>query len=191
MYWWLVLAVVIAAALAYGYWTHNSQSRDLARVFALLAAKHRGEVKAGSLLVLPQLRFERDSRRFLVTAMANSGAHEGGSGPFTFVDVTLPFDTGRRIRVERGTGVAKRPTTGDPEFDDAFRVEASNRTFAASLLTGRVRRKLVASPMPRLDVRVTGQKISVHSDGIATSKAEFEELIDIAALVAENCSAGV
>ena len=50
MVWWLVIAAVIAAALAYGYWDHTKQSRHLARLFAVLAAKHQGQVTAASLL---------------------------------------------------------------------------------------------------------------------------------------------
>jgi hypothetical protein len=69
---WLIIAGLIAAALAYGYRDHRRQSRRLAGIFAVLAAKHGGEVKRATLLVLPRLRFERDRRRFLVTAMAEN-----------------------------------------------------------------------------------------------------------------------
>ncbi len=96
MSWWLVIAAFIAAALAYGYWDHTRQSRRLAKFFADLAAKHRGEVKRATLVALPQLRFEMDGRCVLVTAMATSGALGRDSGPFMVVDLELPFDTGQR-----------------------------------------------------------------------------------------------
>jgi hypothetical protein len=57
MIWWLVIVAVVAAALTYGYWDHTKQSRHLAKLFAVLAAKHRGRVKPANLLALPQLRF--------------------------------------------------------------------------------------------------------------------------------------
>ncbi len=60
MYWWLAITAFIAAALAYGYWDHVSQSRHLTKLFSQLAERYRGEVKRASLLALPQLRFEMD-----------------------------------------------------------------------------------------------------------------------------------
>ncbi len=195
MHWWLVISLIITAAVAYGYWGHKNESRHLAKSFALLAAECRGEVKPGNWLVFPQLRFEMENRHYLVAAMATSG--EEGSGPFTFVDLDLPFDTGQKIRVKRRTGVAKRPidavapdrppTTGHKEFDEAFRIEGSNQVFASGLLELPVRQKLLGSRMPRLEVRVEGQKISVHIEGIAKSKADLEELIDVATLLADHC----
>ncbi len=198
MYWWLVLTTIIAAALAYGYWDHTNQSRHISRLFAILAAKYRGEVKRASLLALPQLRFELDSRRFLVTAMATSGRD---SGPFTLVDLDLPFDTGQKVRVRRrdanpATGAnrlidaiapGRRPATGNMEFDQAFRIEWSDQAFASRILDSRVRQKLLNSRLPRLDARVDGPKISVHFDGIAKSAADLEALIDLAVLLAYHC----
>ena len=202
MHWWLVITLIITAAVAYGYWGHKNESRHLAKSFALLAAERRGEVKPGNWLVFPQLRFEMDNRQYLVAAMATSGAAtsgQAGGGPFTFVDLELPFDTGQKIRVKRRTGVAKRPidavapdgppTTGHKDFDEAFRIEGSNQVFASGLLELPVRQKLLGSRMPRLEVRVAGQRISVHIEGIAKSKADLEELIDVATLLADHCPA--
>ena len=195
MDWWLVVTLMIAAALAYGYWTHKHERRHLARLFDLLAAEYGGEVKPGNWLVYPQLRFEVKNRHYLVAAMATSG--DEGSGPFTFVDLDFPFDTGQKVRVSRRTGFAKRPigaiapgrppTTGHREFDEAFRIEGSNQVFVSGLLEVPVRQKLMGSRMPHLEVRVAGQKINVHIGGIAKSKADLEELIDIATLLADHC----
>ena len=125
--------------------------------------------------MLPQLRFERDGGRYLVTAMANSGAHDGARGPFTLVDVEMPSDSGQEIRVERRT--VGRPA--DPSapgtvpieelraFGDAFRVRAGGAQATARLLEAPVREKLTASRLPRLEARVEGQKVSVRMDGIA------------------------
>ena len=197
MDWWIVITLIIAATLAYGYWDHNHQRRHLGKSFALLATKYGGDVKPGNLLVFPQLRFQMDGRRYLVTAMATDGSDAGESGPFTFVDVDLPFDTGRKIRVKRSAGGGKRlmdalgpgghPTTGHKEFDEAFRIEGSDQIFASSLLELRVREKLLGSRAPRLGVKVDRKKISVHRDGIAESTADLEELIDIPGLLADHC----
>ncbi len=201
MDWWILIALTIAAALAYGYWEHTRQRRHLGKSFALLAAKYRGQVRPGNLLLLPQLRFERDDRRYLVAALATNGSDSGESGPFTFVDLELPFDTGREIHVRRGTGGGKRlmdtlgpgghPTTGDKEFDEAFQIETSDQVFTSALLELRVREKLLRSRARRIEVKVAGKKISVHRDGIAESTTDLEELIDIAGLLADHCPANL
>ena len=195
MDWWLIIAFIITAALAYGYWTHDHERRHLAELFALLAPQSRGEVKPGNWLVFPQLRFELENGHYLVTAMASDGTDRGG--PFTFVNLELPFDTRRKIRVKRSAGYTKRliagiapgryPTTAHKEFDEAFQIEGSDQAFVSCLLEADIRQKLLGSGMPRLDVRVEGQKISVQMDGIAKSKADLEELIDIASLLADRC----
>jgi hypothetical protein len=205
MSWGLVIAALIAAALAYGYWDHTQRSRRLARLFADLAAKHGGAVTRASLGALPQLRFDLGARRVVVTAMATSGMLGRGSGPFMVVKLELPFDTEQKIRIERSdadlTGGANRlidavtpgsrPTTGDEAFDEAVRLEWSDPTFASRLLDPHVRRALLNARLARIDVRLEGPTISAHSDGFATSTAEIEALIDIAVLWAERCEAGV
>jgi hypothetical protein len=155
-------------------------------------------VKRGGLLVLPQLRFEKDGRRFLVTAMANAGAVAKESAPFTLVEVELPCDTGAELRVERNPDLAERlidavapgrqPTTGHEAFDEAFRIKGSDQAFASRLLDARVRQELLASRLSRLALRVDGRKLAVDMDGYATAQAEVEDLIDIAALLAERCA---
>lgn len=204
MTWGLIIAAVIVAALAYGYWDHTKQSRHLAKLFAALAANYRGQVKRASLLALPQLRFERDGRRVLVGALATSGhvsaGSSGYSGPFTFVDLELPFDSGQKLRAERATGIDHHagrlvdavvpglyPKTGHEAFDDAFRIAGDDPAFAIRLFGPEVRERLLASRLPRLEVRVAGRKIGVHIDGIADSRDDLEEMIEIAAGLAENC----
>ena len=205
MSWWIVITAFIAAALAYGYWDHTKDSRHLTKLFARLAEKYQGKVKKANLLALPQFRFDMNGRRFLVTAMATSGHVVAGSsgyrGPFTFVDLSLPFNLGQKVRVERSDSnlassasrliaavmPGKRPATGHMEFDEAFRIEWSDQTFASRLLDVRVRQKLLDSRLPHLDARVDGETISVHMDGIAKSVSDLEELIDIAVLLADQC----
>ncbi len=206
MTWWLIIGAVIAAALAYGYWDHGKQSRHLAELFAALAAKYRGQVKRASFLALPQLRFEHDGRRVLVGALATSGqvaaGSSGYSGPFTFVDLELPFDSGQKLRAERATGLdhhagrlvdsvvpGLHPKTGDEDFDDAFRIAGKDSDFANRLFRPELRERLLASRLPRLRVRVLGAKVGVHIDGIAGSQDDLEEMIEIAVGLAGNCSA--
>jgi len=204
MTWGLIIAAVIVAALMYGYWDHGKQSRHLAKLFAALAVKYRGQVKRASFLALPQLRFERDGRRVLVGALATSGqvaaGSSGYSGPFTFVDLELPFDTGQKIRAERATGLDRHagrivesvvpgryPKTGHAAFDDAFRIAGGDPAFAIRLFGPELREKMLASRLPRLRVRVVGSRIGVHSDGIAGTPDDLEEMIEIAANLADNC----
>jgi hypothetical protein len=194
MDWWLAITVLAAAAVAYAYREHRRHWRRLAALFASLSDEYGGEVRPGSLLVLPQLRFEQDGGRYLVTAMANSGAHDGARGPFTFVDVELASDSGHEIRVERRavrrpadpSAPGGVPIEGLHAFEDAFRIRARDASATVRFLEAPVREKLMASRLPRLEARVEGQKVSVHMDGIAASREELEELIDIASLLARS-----
>jgi len=193
MDWWLAITILAAAAVAYAYREHTRHGRRLTALFASLADKYGGKVRPGSLLVFPQLRFEQDGGHYLVAAMANSGAHDGARGPFTFVDVELPSDSGQKIRVERravGRPADPRapgtvPIEGLHAFEDVFRIRG-DAPATVRFLEAPVREKLMASRLPRLEARVEGQKVSVHMDGIAASREELEELIDIASLLARN-----
>jgi hypothetical protein len=194
MDWWLAITVLAAAAVAYAYREHTRHWRRLTALFASLAEKYGGEVRPGSLLVLPQLRFEQDGGRYLVTAMANSGAHDGARGPYTFVDVELPWDSGQEIRVERRaagrpadpSAPGTAPIEGLHAFEDVFRIRAGDAPATLRFLEAPVREKLMASRLRRLEARVEGQKVSVYMDGIAASCDELEELIDIASLFARS-----
>ncbi len=200
MEWWLIIAGLIAAALAFGYWDHTRQSRCLGGILAALAHKHSGQVQRGGLLVLPQLRFERDDQRFLVSAMANAGATAKERAPFTFVEVELPIDTGAKLRVERGPDIGERlvdavtpgkpPTSGHEAFDRAFRIKGKDPSLALRLLDARARHELLGADLPRLTCRVDGHRISVDMDGYATTQTEIEALIRIATLLAERSMAG-
>ena len=206
MIWGPIIAAVIVAALAYGYWDHGKQSRHLAKLFAALAATYRGQVKRAGFLALPQLRITRGGRRVLVGALATSGqpgaGSSGHSGPFTFVDLELPFDSGQKIRAERATGIDHHagrlvgsvvpglyPKTGHEAFDDAFRISGDDPAFAIRLFGAEVREMLLASKLPRLQVRVLGPKVGVHIDGIAGQRDDLEEMIEIAVGLADNCPA--
>lgn len=206
MTWGLIIAALIVAALGYGYWEHGKHSRHLAKLFAALATKYRGQVKRASFLALPQLRFERDGRRVLVGALATAGQVSAGSsgysGPFTFVDLELPVDSDQEIRAERATGIDHHagrlvdsvvpglyPKTGHDAFDDAFRIAGNDPAFANRLFGPELRERLLASRLPRLQVRVVGAKVGVHIDGIADTRDDLEEMIEIAVSLAENCPA--
>ena len=153
---------------------------------------------------LPQLHFEIDGRRFRVGALPTSGAEASDSGPFCFVDVALGVDTGQQLRlarrdVEATADAARRlgrappsgrPATGDHAFDTAFRMKWNNDDFAARLLDARLRRKLLATRLPRLDIRLDGARLSVHTDGYVETLIDLDELIDIAATLAARCPGG-
>ena len=78
------------------------------------------------------------------------------------------------------------PIEGLHAFEDAFRIRGSDAPATVRLLEAPVREKLMASRLPRLEARVEGQKVSVHMDGIAVSREELDELIDIASLLARS-----
>jgi hypothetical protein len=136
--------------------------------------------------------------------MATSGhvaaGTSGYTGPFTFIDLQLPFDTARETQIVRSSGVGdqvldsvlpgEQVSTGDAAFDTAFRIRGRDKAFAQHLLDETVRRKLLNSHLPRLDIRVAGQNIIVHMDGIAQSLVELEELIEISILLADRALVG-
>lgn len=208
MIWWIVIPAVIVAALAYAYWEHGKQGRRLAGLFAPLAASHGGKVKAATLLALPQLGFERDGRKYVVGAMASGGPNVSGTasrpgfnGPFTFANLELPYDTGQEMRIlrtdrlDRGidaivSAVAGgyQPTSGDENFDGAFRIQSSDQTFVHRALEAQLREKLLGSSQQRLEVALTGAKISIHVDDYVKSAGDLDEMIEIATLLADNCS---
>jgi hypothetical protein len=209
MFWWTVILSGIVAALAYAYWEHGKQSRRLADLFTAIATAHGGEVKAATVLALPQLRFGRDGRRYFVGAMASGGplvsgtaSRPGFRGPFTFADLELPFDTGQELRVQRmdnldrsanrllrSIAAGHRQSSGDDVFDHAFGIQSNEQAFVRRVLDPALRRKLLDSSQQRLEVAVTGAKISVHIDDYVKSAAELDEMIEIAALLADNCAA--
>lgn len=208
MIWWIVIPAVIAAALAYAYWEHQKQSRRLADLFTPLAALYGGEVKAATILALPQLRFERDGYRYFVGAMASGGplvsgtaSRPGFNGPFTFANLELPFDTGQELRIQRTDAVdrglnrtiesvtaSQRPLSGDDAFDNRFQIKTDDHEFARRVLDPPLRQKLLDSSQQRLEISLSGTRIRVHIDDFVKSAADLDEMIDIATTLAKNCS---
>ncbi len=195
MFWWLVIAAGIFAALVYAYRLHRRDSGRLAAIFVELSETHGGEVERGTWLVLPKFRFERGGRPCLLTAMATDGTK--GSAAFTCIELELPGDCGEKIRIRpksRGTRILELPvtsggrlSTGDREFDAAFRITGKNQAFASSLLGVDVRQSMLASDTPALESRVERNKIMVTMEGIAGSTKEIEVLIETACLLADHC----
>jgi hypothetical protein len=191
--WWIAIAALLAAALTWAWRAHTRDARELAALFGPLADEQGGELRAGSLLALPQLRFEGEGRRWLVSALASSGAHEGASGPFTFVDVERVEAAGPSVRVERrrppdagvdaGPAAEGAPRTPLEDFERSFRIRAPDPAAALGRLGPALRERLLASRLPGLEVRLEGGRASVHMDGIAASRAEIDELIEIARLL--------
>ena len=130
----------------------------------------------------------------MLTAMATDGS-EGGS-PFTLIELQLASDTGEKIRIRPASAISKavdvttlfgeRLSTGDQDFDDAFRVEGSSQVGVSGLLGADLRRQLLASRALRIEARVEGAKIAVTMQGIARSSEDLEALIETARLLADH-----
>ncbi len=206
MIWWVVIPAIFAAALAYAYWEHRKQSRRLVDLFTPLATAYCGDIKAATVLALPQLRFARDGRRYFLGAMASGGTLVSGSasrpgfnGPFTFVNLEIQPDTGQELniqrtdRLDRGvnrlvSSVSSRhlSTSGDSAFDNAFRIRSDDQAFIHRVLNPLLRQKLLGSTQQRLEIVLTGTKISVHIDDYVKSPADLDEMIEIATLLADS-----
>ena len=209
MIWWIVILATIVAALAYAYWEHRRQSRHLLGLFVELTATNGGTIKSATILALPQLYFELDGNRYFVGAMANAGSLVSGSanrpgfnGPFTFANLELEYDTDQDLNIQRTDRLDRSAsrlinsvtdgytaTSGDTAFDGAFRIRSDDQAFVHRVLNAALRHKLLASPQQRLEVAVTGTKISIHIDDYAKTVEDLEEMVEIATLVAENCAA--
>ena len=127
--------------------------------------------------------------------MATDGT-EGGA-PFTLIELKLPGDSGEKIRIRRKSGATTqvdipvisggRLSTGDRDFDDAFRIEGDNQLFASTLLDSDVRRQLLSASPRGVEARVERNKIAVTMEGIARSAEDLEVLIETAGLLADHC----
>lgn len=197
----LTLGVIIVAALVHGYCEYTRESRQLDGVFKGFAKVYGGQVTRKTFLKLPKFQFEWGGRNAWIGALAKAGFAAPDKGPFTYLDLELPRDTGQHLRIERADTAASGQTdgeaasdlllntsaTGDERFDKAFRITGPDPDFAAKVLDADIREKLLASPVPQLDLQVCGPTVSIHRDGIASSQNELEEMVAVAALVAERC----
>ncbi|MDH3739174.1 MAG: hypothetical protein OER92_08260 [Alphaproteobacteria bacterium] len=208
MIWWIVIPAVIAAALAFAYWEHRKQSRRLVNLFAPLATAHGGTIKPATVLALPQLRFEREGIQYFIGAMANGGPRVSGSatrpgfnGPFTFANLDTGLDTGQTLNIQRtdrlDRGASRlinsvsggyTPISGDDAFDGAFRITSDDQAFVHRILNPNLRQKLLDSHQSRLEIAIAGAKIRVHIDDYVKSAGDLDEMIEIASLVADNCT---
>lgn len=194
MFWWIVILLVVCAAVIYAYHEHHRDSRRLAVLFASLAEKYGGEVKSGSWLYFPRLRFHLDGRLCVLTAMATDGT-EGGS-PFTSITVDLADDTGEKIRIRPASALSKNIdlsvlvgrhlSTGDRDFDQAFRIEGGTQVVGSGLLNADVRRQLLKSRALQVEARLADGKVKVTMDGIAQSPDDIDALVDTARLPADR-----
>ena len=187
MEWWLIIGAVVIVALVFAYREHGQESRRLGKLFKLLAAKHRGQVKRGSFLLLPQLRFETDHGAYWLGTLANSGSHGdpqgGGNGPFTFLILQMPKDSGRQFSLRRKAGQADAAVT----LEEAYRIKGTGAEELIRFLPPRLARKLLESRLSGLELRLEGAEITLHSEGYAQSKEALDEMIELAGLLAEAC----
>ena len=206
--WWSVIIAVVVGALVYAFWEHRTQSRHLTGLFERLALSHGGEVRAATTLALPQLSFERDGRHYLIGAMATAGSHvagsasqPGASGPFTFAELVMPVDTGRKLTVLRTDAIdrgaarllrrasgSRLVTSGEESFDKAFGIKSTDAPFAHQVVDAALRQRLLDTPHQRLEVVLDGAKITVRVGDYAKSAEDLDEMIEIASSLADNCS---
>ena len=85
-------------------------------------------------------------------------------------------------------GGSQQLTSGDDAFDGVFQIRSGSELFVRRVLDSRLRQKLLASPHRRLEVTLKDAKISVHVDDYVKSAADLDDMIEIAALLANNCS---
>ena len=208
MIWWFIIPSAVLAALVFAYREHTRQARRLRALFVPLAARYGGVIKDASWFALPRLGFERASYAYEIGAMASAGPNVSGTasrpgfnGAFTFVNVALREDTGHEVRFIRNDRLdraiertvhavpgVKTATTGDREFDAAYRMRAGDENFLRRIVDPRLRKKLLHASAPKLELVLSGSQVSVHVDDYVGSASALEEMIDLATLLADNCA---
>jgi len=146
---WIGIIVLIFA----GYVILQRQARKVRRILEILAIEHDGQVRSvfGSY---PQLTFQHDGVKLLVSAMTgSSGAVTGShSSPKTFAQCYLssvPEALFFRIR-SKSTQTAgeklfglKDKQLGDAMFDERFVIETQDTARLNKLLTPHLRRRII------------------------------------------------
>ena len=170
MPWFLIIGLGVTAALAIGYRTHVRDRRNLKRAFQPLAAKHGGTISPGSWLALPQLRFSVSERRYYAGALATDGA-EGP--PFTFLEVELPFDSGRSFR-----------------WKPPWRSK-DNSISGTSVLELSMRAALERSGSAVKELRLKGNRLSLIRHGVTDTASDLEAMTTLADQLADHLTRSV
>lgn len=214
--WWLLAVPVIALMVFltyddFGLWPslgffslvmfvafylYRQDSSGLTAIMQPLAARYGGTLRPASPMTFPSLHFETEDRHYRVHAMPTAGPN-ALPGPFTFVQLTLPFDSTLQAEVKRtparirGAVAALAPDrqaiTGDPAFDQAFRLKGRDQAVMVDLLDDDLRASVLAAQLAGLNLRLAGDEITVFIDGLAKTTAEIEEMIALAGALAERC----
>lgn len=78
-------------------------------------------------------------------------------------------------------------TTGDPDFDKAFRLGGRDPTALARLLDPDLRARMMAAQIPSLILRLRTNEITVFMDGLARTREDIEAMIALADALANRC----
>lgn len=187
----LVVTVLVVAAVvvAFSWWT--KQERDaLYRLLRGQAEKRAGEAEPGTLLYYPKLSFTHMGVVFTASALLG-GRRPDRRPATTYVKFSVSLRPGNDFRVRRKTKslqtvldgkLGGSPVrTGDPAFDESFRVKSANAQTALQFLTDDVQRCLLAFD-ETVDVRFAGSQCIVTVDGIVKSEAALDRMLDLAVL---------
>lgn len=215
---WLLLAPLIVAVMVYityddfGLWPsvvffslvmaaafyfYGQDIRSLTAVMKPLAAIYNGRFSPATLMRFPHFAFEAEDRRYSVHAMASAGQN-AHSGPFTSVQIILPFKTARKAEIKRialpvhravaALAPELQATTGDVAFDKAFRLAGRDQAIMVDLLNDILRTQLIASSLLGLHLRLVDGMITVFMDGLAKTSEEIEEMISLGNALADRCT---
>ncbi|MGD2114271.1 MAG: DUF3137 domain-containing protein [Acidobacteriota bacterium] len=184
----LIGILVVAALVAASRWKRKEQGA-LYHLLARQAEKRGGEVKPATLLYYPKLTLPLDGAE--LTASALVGGRKTDRRPErTYVTFTLPVAAGNAFRITKKTKSLQalvdgklsgsQIRTGDPAFDEAFRVESENDVTTLHFLSEEVRRSLLAFE-ETVDVRFDRSHFIVKVDEIVDREATLDRMIDLTA----------
>ena len=185
-----VLALlIVAVVVAFARWKKREQE-ELFRLLQRQAEKRGGRTKPGTILYYPKLTLSREGVELTASALLAGGRPDRRSA-MTYVTFPLvvPPDHGFRITkktksvqsfVEGRLG-GSRIRTGNPAFDQAFRVQGENEVTALHFLTETVQRSLLAFD-ETVDVHFDNDQFTVKVDEIVKREATLDRMLDLALL---------
>ena len=185
-------SLVISAA----YYFYRQDIRSLNAIMQPIATQYGGALSPATMMSFPRLHFKIEERSYSVQAMPTAGP-SALPGPFTSVQVILPFDSDLRCEVKRKPALVRRTvaslapewqaTTGDAAFDKAFRLAGRDQTIMANLLNDDLRARLLSSQLMALHLRLADNEVNVFIDGLPKKSDEIKEMISLATALADRC----
>ena len=166
----------------------KKEQSQLYRLLQSQAEKRGGRVKPGTLLYYPRLLLSHEGTELTASALTG-GRRPDRRSTRSYVWFSLAVPEGHGFRITKKTKSLQslvdgklrgsQIQTGDPEFDEAFRVESPSSVTTLRFLTDEARRSLLAFESA-VDVLFARNHFTVTVDGIVDREATLDRMIELA-----------